>query len=127
VILSEAHEVPVAPVVGAHVTDMSQIELVAADESDNESGAHIGALWILARMLVHGAVGFGEGVVEQRNWVMFRTLHLWEVATGNCLRTFDGHTHKVTSAAACSWAGFPAFRRLTSWSWAVASQAATRP
>src|SRR5437868_4922980 len=69
-ILREPDEVSVSPVVGAHVADVSEKEVVIADHSDNKRGAHARALRILVRMLEDGTVGLRDGMVEQLHWVM---------------------------------------------------------
>jgi hypothetical protein len=75
-IVREAREITVVPVVGAHVAHMSEIELIAADQSDDQSGAHAGALRVPARVLAHGAVGLGEGIVEHRDRIIVSSMAL---------------------------------------------------
>ena len=37
-----------------------------------------------------------KGIIQESD---DKTLRLWEVSTGRCMGTFEGHTHGVTSVA----------------------------
>ena len=66
VIVGEAIEPARVAVIGAHVTDVSDGYRIVADQRDDESGAHAGALRVRVRVLAHRRVRVRKGMVEQR-------------------------------------------------------------